>query len=98
MQLLKSGLFSLSVTLWLLVCSASAQTPGASGRLIGEVVTVDAAGGKIAMRGDKGSDVQVTLTEKTLFLRVPPGEKDLQKAARIKATDIAPGDRVLARG
>jgi hypothetical protein len=83
-----------------LVCaiSASAQTAAPAGRIIGEVVTVDASSSKIALRGDKGNDVAVTLNEKTLFLRVPPGEKDLQKAARIKLGDITPGDRVLARG
>jgi hypothetical protein len=90
----------LYLTLGVYVCALSAQSQPASpaGRLIGEVVAVDAPAGKISMKSDKGTTVQVALTEKTLFLRVPPGEKDLQKASRIKLADIAPGDRVLARG
>jgi hypothetical protein len=89
-------LYSLAV--FVCACAAQAQTTAPAGRAIGEVVSVDAAGSELLLRGDKGESVKVALGEKTLFLRVPPGETNLQKAARIKLNEIAAGDRVLARG
>ncbi len=85
-----------------LVC-AQAQTPAGGqavevSRVIGEVTAVKTADREIALKTDAGAAVAVKLTEKTLYLRVPPGEKDLKKAARITLEDVAAGDRVLARG
>jgi len=50
------------------------------------------------VKSDAGSSYTVNLDEKTLFLRVPPGEKDLKKAAKITGDDVKVGDRVMARG
>jgi hypothetical protein len=69
-----------------------------AGRVIGEVTAVDAAGGQLTLKTDAGAPVTVQLTDSTLYLRVPPGEKDLKKAAKVTLADIAVGDRVLARG
>lgn len=66
------------------------------GRVIGEVTAKDAA--SLTVKADNGTVYKVTLQEKTLYLRVPPGEKDLKKAARITLADVGVGDRVLARG
>jgi hypothetical protein len=66
-------------------------------RVIGDVTDLKGSQ-EIIVKTDQGSPVEVVLQEKTLYLRVPPGEKDLKKAARISRTDIKPGDRVLARG
>jgi Cu/Ag efflux protein CusF len=78
----------------------AAQQPAAStpNRAIGEVTAVDAAARQIALKPDAGPVLTVTLADNTLFLRVPPGEKDLKKAARIALADIGAGDRVYARG
>src|ERR1051325_4176501 len=90
--------------LWVLLvstCGLAAQAPTAkppAGRVIGEGTSIDPGARQIALKSDKGDPVSVTLGEKTLFLRVPPGEKDLTKAARINLSDISVGDRVLARG
>ena len=84
------------------VCAgaAGAQVPAAgakpAGRFIGEVTAVEPSA--LTLKSDGGVAVSVTLGEKTLFLRVPPGEKDLTKATRIGMADIHVGDRVLARG
>jgi hypothetical protein len=92
------------IVLAAVVCAgvAGAQTaaPGAkpAGRIIGEVTAVDTAARTLSLKPDQGGAVAVTLTEKALFLRVPPGEKDLTKASRISFSDITAGDRVLARG
>ncbi len=82
------------------VAALSAQQPPspATGRVIGEVKSIDTAAQRMVVKPDAGGEVQVTLTDKTLYLRVPPGEKDLQKATRIPLADIAVGDRVYARG
>ena len=66
--------------------------------MIGEVTAVDAAGGKIQIKSDAGTSYAVKLDEKTTYLRIPPGEKDLKKAEHIALADIGAGDRVLARG
>jgi preprotein translocase subunit YajC len=90
---MKSFLFVLAG----LVCVSSvtlAQQP--PGRAIGEVAAIDAR--QITLKTDQGETLTVLLAPETACLRVPPGEKDLKKAARIAASEIAAGDRVLARG
>lgn len=86
----------------LYVCLAAVlgaqQPPAAADRAIGEVTAVDAAARQIALKPDSGPALTVTLADNTVFLRVPPGEKDLKKATRIALADIGPGDRVYARG
>lgn len=78
---------------------AWAQTPAApASRVIGEVTAIDASGGQITLKTDKGEVVAVELGEKTLYLRVPPGEKDLKKASKITLAEVGQGDRLLARG
>jgi hypothetical protein len=84
-------------------CFAQAAPPagGPTGeitRVIGEVTAVNASAREIALKPDSGGAVTVKLTDKTVYLRVPPGEKDLKKAARITLDDVGAGDRVLARG
>ena len=80
-----------------LAAAALAQKPQAT-RAIGEVTAVDAAARKLALKPDAGGSIAVALTDATSCLRVPPGEKDLSKAARITAQEIGVGDRVLVRG
>jgi hypothetical protein len=76
---------------------AAGQNPPQS-RILGEVTAVDAAGKSLTVKSDKGDVTAVVLDEKTLYLRVPPGEKDLKNASRISLAEISAGDRVLARG
>ena len=76
---------------------AAGQAPEIS-RVIGEVTAVNAAAHELALKPDSGGPLTVKLTERTLYLRVPPGEKDLKKAARITLDEVGAGDRVLARG
>src|SRR5271165_3529234 len=85
----------------ILVCLAwgYAQTPASPAKsVVGEVASLDAAAKQIKLKADSGSSYTVILDEKTSYLRVPPGEKDLKKAAKIAVSDIAPGDRLLAIG
>jgi hypothetical protein len=52
----------------------------------------------MTLKTDAGQEVPVTLAPNTNFRRVAPGETDLRKAATIALSDLALGDRVLARG
>src|SRR4030095_13369337 len=45
-----------------------------------------------------GSQVTVTLSDRTVFMRIPPGEKTKDKFVKIAPTDFAVGDSVFARG
>jgi len=45
-----------------------------------------------------GGQVTVTLSDKTVFMRIPPGEKTKDKFIKIAPADFAPGDSVFARG
>jgi hypothetical protein len=84
-----------------LVALAAGQAPEPAGKLdrvIGEVTAIEAGSKRITVKTDSGSAVEAALDEKTLFLRIPPGEKDLKKAARIALEEIAVGDRVYVRG
>ncbi len=45
-----------------------------------------------------GSQVAVTLSDRTVYMRIPPGEKTKDKFIKIAPTDFAAGDSVFARG
>jgi hypothetical protein len=45
-----------------------------------------------------GSQVIVTLGDRTVYMRIPPGEKSKDKFIKIAPTDFAVGDSVFARG
>ena len=45
-----------------------------------------------------GSKVTVTLSDSTVYMRIPPGEKTKDKFIKITATDFGVGDSVYARG
>jgi hypothetical protein len=79
-----------------------AQQPGDPGitanGAIGEVKVIDAAGHQLIVKTDAGSLVTVSLSDKTVYMRVAPGEKTLANATKIAFTDVGEGDRVLARG
>jgi hypothetical protein len=73
-----------------LLCVSFAQT-----RTIGEVAAKTAE--QITVKTDAGEAVNVAITSETKFLRVPPGETSLSKAAAITLQDLQVGDRVLAQ-
>ena len=50
------------------------------------------------MKGDKGDDVTVTTTDRTLILRIPPGETDPKKGTKIALSALNPGDRAVIIG
>jgi len=78
------------------LCPLAAQPPAA--RAIGAVTAIDAAAKQITIKSDAGAETKIALQDSTSYQRVPPGEKDLKNAAKIALSDLAVGDRVLARG
>lgn len=80
------------------LAACSAQTPPALKSVIGEVTSIDAAAKQLKLKSDDGTAYTVSLNDTTSFLRVPPGETDIKKAAKIAFADVNVGDRALARG
>lgn len=64
--------------------------------IIGEIKAKDAS--KLTVKTDAGESYTATLDERTSFVKVQPGEKDLSKASKIAFGDLNVGDRVMARG
>ena len=76
-----------------------AQAPAVKlDRVIGEVTAIDAAAKRITLKSDAGAVTAATVDDTTSYLRIPPGEKDLKKAAKITLPDVAVGDRAFVRG
>lgn len=66
--------------------------------VIGTVTAIDAGAKQILLKTDAGETIAVMLDEKTVYLKVPPGETTLAHATKIAVANIGVGDRVLARG
>jgi hypothetical protein len=65
---------------------------------IGEVKSIDAATKQLTIKTDAGSMVTVSLSDKTTYKKLAPGEQTLTNATDVAVTDLAEGDRVMARG
>ena len=65
---------------------------------IGEVKVIDPPGKQLIVKTDAGSLVTVSVNDKTVFMRLAPGEKTLTNATKIAFSDVGEGDRVWARG
>src|SRR5215207_9274565 len=65
---------------------------------IGEVKTIDPAAKQMTIKTDAGSMVTVSLSDKTTYKRLAPGEQSLTNATDIAVGDVSEGDRVWARG
>ena len=78
---------------------AQANDPGiAAKHAIGEIKTVDAAAKQLIIKTDAGALVTVSLTDKTTYKKLAPGEQTLTNATDVTFADLAEGDRVMARG
>src|SRR6185369_7473640 len=65
---------------------------------IGEVKSIDAAAKQLTIKTDAGSTVTVSLTDKTTYKKLAPGEQSLTNATDVTFADLGEGDRVMARG
>jgi hypothetical protein len=78
--------------------TTSTPAAGSQNRVLGEVLAIDSNTGQLSLKTAQGAQVIIKCDEKTLYRRVPAGEKSLDKAVAINLTDIGAGDRVIARG
>ncbi len=98
--------FALAALCFATITRAHGQTPSSQtsdaavtpNGVIGEVTAIDVAAKQMTIKTDAGSIVMVSLADNTIYMRVPPGEKTLDKATKIAATEVGMGDRVFARG
>ena len=65
---------------------------------IGEIKSIDAAAKQLTIKTDAGSMVTVTLSDKTTYKKLAPGEQTLANATDITFADLGEGDRIMARG
>ena len=65
---------------------------------IGEIKSIDAAAKQLTIKTDAGSVLTVTLSDKTTYKKLAPGEKSLTNATDLTFADLGEGDRVMARG
>lgn len=73
--------------------AASAPAPGS--RVSGTVTAI--AGNVLTVKDDKGIESKVTVADSARVLQLPAGAKSLSAATPIKTSDIAVGDRILAK-
>lgn len=65
---------------------------------LGEVKTIDAAAKQLTIQTDAGATVTVTVTDKTSYKKLAPGEKSLTNATDTTLAEVGEGDRIMARG
>src|SRR5258707_6418256 len=84
---------------FILTAALMAQTPPAGTKLVsGEVTSIDVSAKQFKVKADDGVNYTVALQDNTAYLRMPFGEKDQKKAAKIELSDVAVGDRLIAPG
>jgi len=82
-----------------LALPAAAQTPPAQrSQVSGTISAVDAASNQLSLKSDKGDAVEVSTTDRTLVLRIPPGETDPKKGSKVPLSSLSAGDRAVVIG
>src|SRR5215813_280830 len=66
--------------------------------VLGVVTQLKAETSEVIVTTAAGNKVTLTLSDSTVFMRIPPGEKTKDKFIKITATDFGVGDSVFARG
>ena len=91
------SLITLSVATSVAIAQASDPSIAAK-HAIGEVKTIDPTTKQVTIQTDAGSVVTVSITEKTTYKKLAPGEKTLTNATDVTFAELAEGDRIMARG
>src|ERR1044072_6205944 len=65
---------------------------------MGEVENINATAKQLIIKTDAGSTVTVSLSDKTAYKKLAPGEKSLTNATDVTFADLAECDRIMARG
>lgn len=91
---MRTLLFALALALF----TQGADPNIAAKHAIGEVKSVDASAKQITIQTEAGSTVTVSVSDKTTYKKLAPGEKTLTNATDVTFADVAEGDRIMARG
>jgi hypothetical protein len=89
---------SVSVAIALFSRGTAAQPSAPRVQVAGSIAAIDAAANQLTIKSDKGDVVSVSTTDRTLVVRIPPGETDPKQGTRVALSTVAPGDRVVAVG
>jgi len=92
--------FGLIALIAAIALNAPAQTKSsaAHSQISGTVTNVNAASNQLSLKSDKGDAVEVATTDRTLVIRIPPGETDPKKGTKVPLSSLAPGDRAVVVG
>src|SRR5258708_6990473 len=85
-------------TLYLTLALAAQPPPAATKLVSGEITSIEVSAKQFKVKADDGVNYTIALQDSTAYLRMPFGEKDQKKAAKIELSDVAVGDRLIARG
>ena len=92
----KNVLLSMIALVALLASSVLAQDAAKPTTFLGTVQTL--SGNSLTVKNDAGATMQVTIQDNARLLRIEPGQKTLAGASPFSLSDLATGDRVMARG
>ena len=99
---MRAFFFAAAIGLITLALTAATFAQGdpniAAKHAIGEIKSIDATAKQLTIRTDAGSEVTVSLSDKTTYKKLAPGEQSLTNATDVTFADLAQGDRVMARG
>lgn len=95
---MKTFFFAVAIGLITLLAPQGGDPNITAKHAIGEVKTIDAATKQLSIKTDAGSMVTVSLTDKTTYKKLAPGETSLTNATDVTFADLAEGDRIMARG
>jgi hypothetical protein len=84
------------IALVILLAPSLAQDAPKPTTFLGTVQTL--SGNSLTVKNDAGATMQVTVQDGARLLRIEPGQKTLSNASPFSLTDLATGDRVMARG
>jgi hypothetical protein len=77
---------------------AQTQPAGSRGQISGTVTSVGSGTPQLSLKSDQGVDVSVTITDRTVIRRIPPGETDSRKGVAIAIAGVTAGDRAVIVG
>src|SRR5258706_16035777 len=74
------------------IAFAQSQPAIPRSQVSGTVTTVNAAGNQMSLKSDKGDALDVATSDRTLVLRIPPGETDPKKGTKIPLSSVTAGN------
>jgi hypothetical protein len=95
---MRTFFFAAAIGLITLLAPQSGDPNITAKHAIGEVKSIDTATKQLTIKTDAGSTVSISLSDKTTYKKLAPGETSLTNATDVTFSDLAEGDRIMARG